>query len=249
MRLNFVILLPPSEGKAEGGSACAKWSPGAGVFGEALGTRRRTVAEALTKVGGGGPTLLGVSGKHLERARRANRSLVGAPTLPAAERYTGVVWDHLDIIGMAPAQRDRALQRIIVPSGLLGVSVASDPVPDYRLKMGARFAPFGGTMAKWWRDAVSDAINSYAKGCVVIDLLPTEHRASYVPDRNAITAHAVVDLVTPQGKAGGHDAKAAKGLLARHLLTTTPAMKDVDGVLSAISRFSDRRFKVVTKVN
>ena len=249
MRLNFVILLPPSEGKAEGGSARAKWSPGAGVFGKALGTQRREVAEALAKAGGGSPALLGVSGKHLERARTANRGLIGAPTLPAAERYTGVVWDHLDLTSLSTVQRERALQRIIIPSGLLGVCLASDPVPDYRLKMGARFAPFGGTMAKWWRDAVSDAINAYAKGCVVIDLLPTEHRASYVPDRTLVAAHVVVDLVTPQGKAGGHDAKAAKGLLARHLLTKTPAMKNVDDVLSATESFSDRRFKVVTKVN
>ena len=43
--------------------------------------------------------------------------------------------------------------------------------------------------------------------------------------------------------------KAAKGLLARHLLTKTPAMKNVDDVLSATESFSDRRFKVVTKVN
>ena len=249
MRLNFVILLPPSEGKAEGGSARAKWSPTAGAFGKALGTQRRTVAEALARAGGGSPALLGVSGKHLERARAVNRSLIGAPSLPAAERYTGVVWDHLDLASMTAAQRDRALNRIIIPSGLLGASVACDPVPDYRLKMGARFAPFGGTMAKWWRDAVSDAINAYATGCVVIDLLPAEHRAAYVPDRTLIAAHVVVDLVTPQGKAGGHDAKAAKGLLARHLLTTTPAMKDVDGVHSAVTSFSDRRFKVVTKVN
>jgi len=174
---------------------------------------------------------------------------VGAPTLPAAERYTGVVWDHLDLTGMTAAQRDRAVHRIIVPSGLLGACLAADPVPDYRLKMGARFAPFGGTMAKWWREAVSDAINDYAKGCVVVDLLPAEHRASYVPDRNRITAHVVVDLVTPQGKAGGHDAKAAKGLLARHILTTTPAIKSADDLALAIAKFSDRRFRVVTKVN
>lgn len=249
MRLNFVILLPPSEGKAAGGRPRTKWKPTGGTFGPALGSRRAEVATALAAQGGGTAALLGVGGKHLERAQVANRGVVGAPTLPAAERYTGVVWDHLDLAGMTAAQRDRALPRIIVPSGLMGASLAGDPVPDYRLKMGARLPGFGGTMAKWWREAVSEAINDYARGCVVIDLLPAEHRGAYSPDRSVIAEHAVVDLVTPTGKAGGHDAKAAKGRLARHLLLSTPLIASHKDLVAVTKKFSEKAFRVVTKVN
>lgn len=249
MRLNFVILLPPSEGKAEGGRAHTKWKPASGTFGPALGSRRGEVAGALAALGGGSAALLGVGGKHLERAQEANRGVVGAATLPAAQRYTGVVWDHLDLAGMTAAQRDRALPRIIVPSGLLGATLAGDPVPDYRLKMGARLTGFGGTMAKWWRDAVSEAINDYARGCIVIDLLPAEHRGAYSPDPSVVAEHVVVDLVTPTGKAGGHDAKAAKGRLARHLLLTTPMIASHKDLVAATKKFSDKAFRVVTKVN
>ena len=248
MRLNFVILLPPSEGKAEGGAVRSTWTPNSGVFGPELGDMRQQVVSALGKAKGGDAALLGVSGRHLERARIANRSLIGAPALPAAERYTGVVWDHLGLASLTAARRAKALPRIIVPSGLLGVVTAADPVPDYRLKMGSRFTPFGGTMAKWWRDAVSSAINSYARGCVVIDMLPAEHRAAYVSDPELVRNHVIVDLVTPQGKAGGHDAKAAKGALARHLLTS-PTISRVTDLDEAIKDFSDRRFRVVTNVN
>lgn len=249
MRLNFVILLPPSEGKAEGGAARTKWKPNNGAFGARLGARRTEVAVALAAAKGGDAALLGVSGKHLERARAANGSLVGSPTLPAAERYTGVVWDHLDLAGMTEAQRTRSVARIIVPSGLLGASLASDPIPDYRLKMGARMKAFGGTMAKWWHDEVSDAINRYARGCMVIDLLPTEHRAAYTADPNMVAAHVEVDLVTATGKAGGHDAKAAKGRLARHLLLTTPMIATSKDLQRTLGKFSDQRFRVVTNVN
>ena len=249
MRLNFVILLPPSEGKAEGGRPRTKWKPASGTFGPVLGAQRLEVATALAAQGGGTAALLGVGGKHLERAQVANRSVVGAPTLPAAERYTGVVWDHLDLAGMTAAQRDRALPRIIVPSGLMGATLAGDPVPDYRLKMGARPPGFGGTMAKWWREAVSEAVNTYAAGCVVIDLLPAEHRGAYSPDPSVIAEHVVVDLVTPTGKAGGHDAKTAKGLLARHLLLTTPMIASHKELAAATKKFSDKAFRVVTKVN
>ena len=249
MRLNFVILLPPSEGKAEGGTPRSKWKPNSGTFAAQLGARRGDVAAALAAAGGGNAALLGVGGKHLDRARAANSALVGAPALPAAERYTGVVWDHLDLAGMTTAQRARALPRIIVPSGVMGACTADDPVPDYRLKMGARLGGLGGTMAKWWHDAVSDAINGYARGCVVIDLLPNEHRAAYTADHDVVADHVVVDLVTPTGKAGGHDAKAAKGRLARHLLLTTPMIASHKDLINATKKFSDQRFKVVTKVN
>lgn len=249
VRLNFVILLPPSEGKAEGGRARTKWKPASGAFGPALGAQRGEVATALARQGGGTAALLGVGGKHLERAQEANRGVVGSPTLPAAERYTGVVWDHLDLAGMTAGQRDRALPRIIVPSGLLGATLADDPVPDYRLKMGARLTGFGGTMAKWWREAVSDAVNHYAAGCVVIDLLPAEHRGAYASDPSLVAEHVIVDLVTPIGKAGGHDAKAAKGRLARHLLLTTPMIASHKDLIAATKKFSDKAFQVVTKVN
>lgn len=249
MRLNFVILLPPSEGKAEGGAARTKWKPTSGAFGTALGAKRTEVAAALGGLRGGDAALLGVGGAHLERARTANLSLIGAPTLPAAARYTGVVWDHLDLASMSGAQRERALPRIVVPSGLLGACLAGDPVPDYRLKMGARPAGFGGTMAKWWHSAVSAAINDYAAGSLVIDLLPAEHRSVFEPDHDALADYVALDLVTPTGKAGGHDAKAAKGLLARHLLLFAPMIASRKDLDRAIKKFSDHRFRVVTKVN
>jgi len=51
------------------------------------------------------------------------------------------------------------------------------------------------------------------------------------------------------GKAGGHDAKAAKGLLVRHLFSTTKNLHSTDQILDRIASFSHQQFKVVTKVN
>ena len=242
------LLLPPSEGKAVGGTPRTKWAPGQGTFGRALGSKRKEIVEALAAVGGGDGPLLGVKGDHLDRARHANFSLKGAPTLPAAERYTGVVWDHLDLASFPGKQRTTALERIIVVSGLMGAVLASDPMPDYRLKMGARLAPFG-TMSKWWVDSVSDAINTHCAGHIVIDLLPNEHRAAFRADAGALHLSARVDLVTPTGKAGGHDAKAAKGLLARHLLENARKITDEKSLKAVLAQFTDQRFRCVTNVN
>ena len=170
----LVILLPPSEGKAEGGSA-PKWKATSGDFGKAFGTYRSQIATALEELGGGDAKLLGVGGKHLARAQEINTSIIGAPTMAAHERYTGVVWDHLSPTTMSVKVRARATESIIVLSGLLGLVGFDDQIPDYKLKMGASFAPIG-KLSTWWREPLSKVLNARLARHHVIDLLPNEHR-------------------------------------------------------------------------
>jgi cytoplasmic iron level regulating protein YaaA (DUF328/UPF0246 family) len=214
-----MLLLPPSEGKAEGGSARRSgWVPDAGSYGPRLGDRRALVAERLSAVGGGNEKLLGVRGEHLLRAQSANTSLIGAATLPAWQRYTGVVWDHLDPSTMSA----EALRRIVVVSGLLGLVRGDDPVPDYRLKVGANLAPLG-KLSTWWRQDVTAALRATVRKRLVIDLLPQEHRAAL--DLTGLDGVSLT-LVDRSGKPGGHFAKAAKGELARAILLDGPAVID-----------------------
>ena len=217
----FVILLPPSEGKATGGDARKGWTCESGVFGNSLGDFRADVAAHLRRAKGGDQKLLGVKGAHLTHAQAQNRALVGAPSLPAWQRYTGVVWDHLDLASLPQASRTSATKRIFVPSGMAGLIRADDPLPDYRLKMGARLAPVG-VMASWWRDDLTDAFVSHVGKTLVIDLLPNEHKAAFNWDTIANVVR--VDLVSKKSAVvGGHNAKAAKGLLGRHLLQSGSA--------------------------
>ena len=111
-----ILLVPPSEGKADGGNERRPWEPSLGSFGR-LWELREQVMTALTAVQGGDQKLLGLKGDRLADAAEANTALVGAPTLPAWRRYTGVVWDHMDPASLSAEQR----RRLIVPSGLLGV--------------------------------------------------------------------------------------------------------------------------------
>jgi len=206
-----MLLLPPSEGKAAGGNPrAAAWTPDAGSFGGRLGELRLAVVEALAAVGGGDEKLLGVKGDHLLRAQSANTSLVGAPTLPAWQRYTGVVWDHLDPATVPSAER----RHIVVVSGLLGLVRGDDPVPDYRLKMGANLAPLG-KLSTWWREALTTEVRRRSGRHVIVDLLPQEHRAAL--DLTGLEGVSVT-LADRAGKPGGHFAKAAKGELARAIL-------------------------------
>lgn len=194
---------------------------------------RREVAEALLRGGGGDQQLLGVGGKHLDRARAANSSLIGSPVLPASARYTGVVADALSPSTLPPAARRRASSDVIIVSGLLGAVGFDDPVPDYRLKMGAKLEPFG-TMSRWWKPTLTALFNDLLQGVTVIDLLPAEHAAAWEPDASLNVLS--ISFVDRTGKVAGHDAKAAKGRFARHLLCSTA------GIERRIKGFSDERF-------
>ncbi len=82
-------------------------------------------------------------------------------------------------------------------------------------------------------------MNHYATGRtakqprVFIDLLAKEHRAAWTPD--ARVNGVSIEFVDPTGKPGGHFAKAAKGELARAILT--------DG-LTAVDRWRHDRFEL-----
>lgn len=216
MRAATFLLLPPSEGKAEGGTR-----PRArGTFDARLREPRAAVAAALATVCATDlrtrEKTFGARGDLLARAESAARALADgtAPRLPAWQRHTGVVWTHLDPAGLDPADRDR----ILVPDAVHGLTTAEDRIADFRCKLSVNLTPLG-VLARWWAPAVTDALVAHCTGSTVIDLLPAEHAAAV--DWTALGGAAEVvrvAFVGPGGRAVGHDAKAVKGAFARHLL-------------------------------
>jgi cytoplasmic iron level regulating protein YaaA (DUF328/UPF0246 family) len=213
---DVVVLLPPSEGKAEG--VTGRWTPTSGRFGRRLGGPRQDVIDALAATDLT-ERHLGVRGELLDRARAAADALVAgrARKLPAWQRYTGVVWQHLDPATLDDEQR----ARILVPSALLGLVAGTDPVPDHRLKFDVRLdgGPVAQRLDRFWRDHLTDALrHATTPRTTIVDLLPNEHRNAIDLDGDRVLrkrVHRPDDVPN----IGGHDGKAAKGLLARRLLT------------------------------
>ncbi|MGY6501596.1 MAG: peroxide stress protein YaaA [Acidimicrobiales bacterium] len=214
-----LVLVPPSLGKAEGGRR--RFSPRSGAF-RRLAPQRIEVIDAVSSVAHADPDqaskVFGATGDLLERAIAA-ATAVGdgaAPVLAATERYTGVVWDHLD-----PATLDDAARaQLVVPSALVGLSLGTDPVPDHRLGFSTSL-PGIGRLDRWWRPVLTDALLRRADGAPVVDLLPNEHAAALDLDAVADSTQLVrVRFVSADGaKAVGHAAKAVKGIVARRVLT------------------------------
>ena len=66
---------------------------------ESLNPTRERVVKALISVSErprSSKALLGVKGPALEKARAENAALRTTPTLPAIERYTGVMYDAIE---------------------------------------------------------------------------------------------------------------------------------------------------------
>jgi cytoplasmic iron level regulating protein YaaA (DUF328/UPF0246 family) len=215
------LLLPPSEGKADGGRgprADARPGPLDAELASARDVVRLALRDALASADDAAATkLLGVRGDNLVRARAATDAYVrgSAPVLPAWRRYTGVVWDHL-----GPLRAPEA-KRVLVPSALYGITTAADPIADYRLKFSVALPGIGG-LARLWKEPCTAALvaHVHGRGRPIVDLLPAEHAAAF--DWAVLESRAPVVHVRFRSRDGarvvGHDAKAVKGAVARCVL-------------------------------
>lgn len=223
-----LILLPPSEGKADGGDG-PRWSLGSMTID--LDRQRMAVLRALKHAMAADEAsrkkILGVTGTALARATEVNRTAAVAPTMPAIDRYTGVLYDTLDHVSLATAERRRLQASVVIFSGLWGVVTPTDQIPDYKLKMGASLAPMG-KLSTWWRDALTERLVALADRRAVWNLLPHEHAAAWAPppELEQWTVRFLDRRADGSLAAVSHDNKSLKGALVRHLIAapdTSPA--------------------------
>ena len=229
-----VILLPPSEGKADGGTGKALRI--AGLSFNQLEEQRTTLRAALgAAMKGKEPArakLLGVKGTALAAATAANLDVLSSPTMPAIDRYTGVLYDALDVASLSTQDRKRLGKQVLIFSGLWGVVRPDDLIPDYKLKMGATLAPVG-KLSTWWREPLTAALASTVSGTVVWNLLPKEHDNAWAPFAPAHSSSAPSAIFSvkflDEGKpvkgersftTVNHWNKLLKGALVRFILET-----------------------------
>lgn len=200
----MLIVLPPSETKAPGGAgAPLEFSrlsfPSLNPVREELvaALSALQVEEAMAQ--------LGLS-ERLRGEAEANRELFSAPTMPAVERYTGVLYDALD----AATLPDR--RQLAVGSALFGVLGADDPIPRYRLSGGSKLDR--RTMKSRWGASVTEAL-SEVDG-LVVDLRSGAYQ-QLGPLKRAVTVRVESVLDDGTRKVVSHFNKHHKGVLAREL--------------------------------
>jgi cytoplasmic iron level regulating protein YaaA (DUF328/UPF0246 family) len=212
-----LVLLPPSETKAAGGDGPPLDL--AALTAPELTPVRTEIAEALVTLAGDIPAAresLGLSPKQVDEIER-NASLWSSPTLPAVQRYTGVLYDALDVGSMTRAQRARADRRLAVGSALFGLVRAGDRIPAYRLSAGSSL-PGLPTLRALWKPALAPVLAG--AGELVVDLRSGSY-AALAPVPGAVTLDVLSERPDGTRSVVSHFNKAHKGRLARLLAATT----------------------------
>lgn len=228
--MSSAILIPPSEGKAIGGEN-EPWAAAPAARAHPLFESRRRVIAALDELARTGDSksqskCFGVRGDLLTRAVDANSSIETASTLPAIERYDGVLYQYLDAASLGRRARRELQARVRIASGLWGMLSPGEPVPDYRLKMSASL-PRLGKLSTWWRSELTEYLwGELESGATVWNLLPNEHAAAWAPPSRATEVSVVFLSAGSDGelRAVAHWNKALKGALVAHL-TSNPELE------------------------
>jgi cytoplasmic iron level regulating protein YaaA (DUF328/UPF0246 family) len=205
------ILLPPSEGKAKpaGGEPVDLDSL---VFAVELRMQRRQLL------------------------RIVDSKLRKAPATPAAEVYTGVLYQRLDLAGLPAAARRRAAKRVLIASALWGFVRPTDRIPHYRLPPSTKLDGIG-PLSAWWRPALAAAIPDKA-GETIVDMRSGAYASAWKPKRAALLSVRVFREEGGKRKAVSHMAKAVRGDVARALLLAKREPKTPDEV-AAIAAEAD----------
>jgi uncharacterized protein len=124
----MLVLLPPSEGKAEPAGGDSLDLGSLALAGE-LGERREEVLDAF------------------------DPGLRKAPAAPAAEVYAGVLFQRLEL----PEVPVKARRQVLIFSALWGVVRPDDNIPFYKLPPKAKLKGIGAP-AGYWRPALTEAL-------------------------------------------------------------------------------------------
>lgn len=202
------ILLPPSEGKAEPGGG-VPLDLGELAFAAELGRKREALIDAL------------------------DPGLRKAPTAPAGEVYTGVLYQRLQLANLPAAARRRAAKRVLIASALWGFVGLDDRIPLYKLPPSTKLDGIG-PLAAYWRPTLAEAMPDKS-GEVIVDMRSGAYTAAWKPQHADLLSVRAFREAKGERKAVSHMAKAVRGDVARALLLARREPRDAEAVVTVAS--------------
>ena len=215
------ILIPPSEGKTN------IKKPMDIKFGDTdfkYMDEVRKVIRLLSLIGNTEiRSIYGTSQEKAELFHRQNQDAMNSRVCHAINRYTGVVYDHIDWNTLPEDAQDYMDNHIGIFSGLFGLVTPKTLIPNYKLKMNVQ------ALQHFWRPILTNILKEED---LVIDLLPQVHRKSY--DKKGLNVVEVEFLMfnkkTQKTTTAGHYGKAVKGEFIRYMaLEKVKTLDDFNG--------------------
>ena len=229
----MIVLLPPSETKRTGGDGPPVRLDN--LSSPQLTPLRESLIGELVELAADPPACrkaLGISaGQDAEIER--NAALRDAPTMPAIERYTGVLYDALDIGSLRGTAAARARSRLAVGSALFGILRADDQVPAYRLSASSKLPGQPG-LARRWRPLLEPVLADLSARELIVDLRSGSYAGlGRIP--GAVRVQVLAERADGHRTVVSHFNKAHKGHLARALAGSRAEPNDAAAV-SAVAR-------------
>ncbi len=204
------ILLAPSETKRSGGDL--SFDPSTLLFNELTPHRIKllhTYINVLQK--GDISTLSKMFGLKREVDILAyKRDIIHELTMKAIQRYTGVAFDYLGYEELEPSAQLYIDEHVILFSNLFGPILASDLIPEYKLKQGEAVGEI--KVEKFYNEHSADLMENYLAEEEILDLRAGFYDKFYKPKKAYTTLKFIKD-----GKVVSHWAKAYRGIVLREI--------------------------------
>lgn len=247
----MLLLLPPSEGKTP---AAAGESLDLTMlsFADELHTARERMLSTLIKTSSGQPTralkTLKLSKNQAEELA-LNAQLATAPAAPAAEIYSGVLFNALGLQTLSETQLERASTRILICSSVFGAVAPNDHIPAYRLS-GDVALPRLGKVSTFWRKHLAKAM-AVRTDELIVDFRSSTY-VSFWPLPPELGSRAVTIKIWQQGSNGqrvavSHFNKESKGKIARILATATKEPKTAEQLLTLLKNWDAQLAELPSK--
>ena len=205
----MLILLPPSETKRPGGVGIS--IDKAAIIWAALDPTRDQLIRSLSQLcldQAAAVEALGLGAKSAQEIE-LNLNLMTSPTMPALQRYGGVLYQALDYSSLSAAALKRANERLFIQSALFGLLPAMEQIPNYRFSAAAKLP--GINLRSVWQQA-HEAVWPRIIGDI-LDLRSRDYQdLNPIPNNRQ---HFTVEVMSEDGKALNHFNKKTKGLFAR----------------------------------
>lgn len=226
----MIVLLPPSETKRDGGD----FGPidlESLRFPQLLGQRRASVAalKRLSRSVADSTKALGLGATQRFEIDR-NRAFSTAPTMPAMDRFTGVLYEALGAPALAGDAREWLARSVVIHSALLGPVGAGDLVPAYRFSADSRLAGF--QVKKHWADATAAALAKLSGP--ILDMRSESYAAlgPVSPAEQTRYVRVVTEADDGKRRALNHFNKKGKGEFVRALALAGIDHNSIDSVFA-----------------
>ena len=223
----MLILLPPSEIKREGGTG-APLDLAALSFPELTPARKQalTALRVLSRNLSAAAGMLRLGPASASEAAR-NRVVTTSATMPAIDRYDGVLFEELDAGSLSASARRFAGEHLAIGSALFGLTGALDPIPGYRLSHDSRLP--GTTLGKIWRAPLTAALAG--RPGLILDLRSEGYADLGPAPAGSLYLRVVSEDDDGRRRALNHFNKKGKGAFARRLLLAGIDHADVSSLL------------------